>query len=115
MSWPKRCFSARTWPAVNDQSICRSARAARHAEQQELRDPGLEVLLDLAQQRVGAFLVHPGQAGYGFRTGDALGDEQRLDQLIELYVHLARQGANMLVLTQAAQIERAHAMSDNSK
>jgi len=62
-------------------------------------------LLDLAQQRVAGVLVHAGQARYGFALFQGFGHEQRLDQLVELDVHLTRQRAHVLVLPQAAQIE----------
>ena len=59
--------------------------------------------------------MYPGEARHGLRRGDALGDEQRLDQLIGLYVDLAREGTDMLVLAQAAQVERTHMVRPESK
>ena len=115
MSRPKRCLSARIWPAVNDQSICALAARLRHAEQQEFAHTGREILLHLAQQRVAGLLVHAGQARHRLAAAaQRLGDEQRLDQLIELHVDFAREGANMLVLPQAAQIEGAHRCEDGA-
>jgi hypothetical protein len=101
-------LSARIWPAVNDQSISRSLRARGDAEQQELAHAGGQILLDLAQQRVGAVLMHAGQAGHRLAGLESLGHEQRLDQLLELDMDLARERTHMLVLPQAAQIKGAH-------
>ncbi len=103
MSLPKRCLSARTWPAVNDQSMCSLGARARHAEQQEGMHAGAQVGLGLAQQRVGRFLHDARESGHGLRALAAFGDETGLDQLVELQVDFARQGAHVRVLAQAAQ------------
>ncbi len=108
MSWPKRCLSARDLAGGEGPVDLPLAPRPRHAEQQEFADPGGEVRLDLAQQRVAGVLVHAGQPGYRLRSGTALGDEQRLDQLLEPDVDLAREGADVLVLAQAAQIQGTH-------
>ena len=86
------------------------ALRAGHAEQQKAVHPGTQVLFDLAQQRIARLLMHPRESGHGCGRSQALGDEQGLNQLLELDVDFAGQGPDVLVLAQAAQVEGGHAI-----
>ena len=74
-----------------------------HAEQQEGAHAEAEVALDLAQQRVRTLLVDAGKPRNRLGRGQTLGDEQGLHQLLELDMHLAREGPDVLILAQASQ------------
>jgi hypothetical protein len=89
---------------VNDQSMWRAARA-RHAEEQEGAYPGLEVRLDLAQERIRGLLAHAREAGNRRGLARLLGDEAGLDELVEAELHLARECADALVLTEPPQAD----------
>jgi hypothetical protein len=80
----------------------------RHTEQQELAHSGSEVRLDLLQQRGRRVAEHPGEARDGLATGNALHDEQWLDELLGMGAGAAGQGADVFVLPQAAETDLAH-------